>query len=482
VASRALPAAAVGNGWAIAATSGMLGLTTIAAWLSAAALSGRAWHAQIGLALVPGWAMAEIAGTPFGTIAQRSMSAFADVLPAAVAVLLLLKARRSPDVDASLRPLRTLALLLTAVVVVLLARSVAITVSYHASWATVISVGAFVATLWFVAAELSRRSHHLDPVGRRFTTLAFVAFALAAVDRTIGRLHTGAFPTPFTFSCARAVALVGWCLILVVAMRALGGARLAATARQRTLRAARDSVAQAFSEQRRRIAERRHDLRSLVAGIQGATTTLTRYRGLLDVGEQRRLESALLREIVRLQHALNPVPLQVRPFQLRPVVEAVLTAESARRGLIRWRLDEAEVLGNADATAAIVQNLITNCRRHAPDAAVTVIAETTGRGVVRLTVGDDGPGLPPLVRQRVEALFAAASIDRSTDGTTHQPAIADLAEGQTHGLGLTICARLAREQRLCLRLPPTTVGTSVVVEFADTRATAAAVVQPGAAR
>ncbi|MGH8888590.1 MAG: sensor histidine kinase, partial [Acidothermaceae bacterium] len=442
--STSLPANATGNGAPIAAVSGILGLAAIATWLGASVLSGRSWHAHLGLALVPAWAMAEVAGTPFGSLGERTMSAFAGLLPPVVTILLLLKAHRSPDVDTGLRPFRMLGLLLGAVIAVLIAVSTAVSIPMHAPKPVVITLGATVAAMWFGAAELCRRSDKLRVFDRRQMALALLAFGLAACDRTAGRLHTHVFVTAFSFTCARADVLIGWCLILFAALRILNNVRAAATARQRTLRVARDSVAETLAQQRCRIEEGRHDLRSLVAGIQGATTTLTRYRGLLDVGEQRLLESALLLEITRLQHAVNAAPSQSQLFGLRTAVEAVLTAERTSGAVIQARIDDVEVLGNADSTAAIVQNLVTNSRRHAPGATITVVGETQG-GSIRLTIEDDGPGLPPAVRRRVDALFGGRASASSV--IPRQPTGGHLDEGQPRtGLGLTICARLALEQ------------------------------------
>jgi signal transduction histidine kinase len=459
--SHGLPVGAIGDGWGIAAVAGVVGLAAIAVWFAASVLSGRSWPARVALALVPGWAMAEIAATPFGGIDERSMSALPAVLPAAVAMVLLIKVHRSPDVDTLLRPVRTFGLLLGAVAVVVLALSLAVGVSLRAAHPVVISVGVLATALWFAAAEMCRRSTQLDRADRSHMMLALFAFGLAAGDRTAGRLHSGTVAASFSFTCARAVTLVGWCLLLVVALRVLGQARIAAASRQRTLRVARDSIARTLTEQSRTIEEHRHDLRSLIAGIQGATTTLTRYRSVLDVGEQRRLESALLLEITRLQHAINPVPLPERPFELRTVVEAVLTAEVASGALIRSHLDDVEVFGNPDATAAIVQNLVTNSRHHAPGATVTVRTESGGCDGVRLLVGDDGPGLPLAMRRRIDAVFKDAPTDAAI-GAPLQAADGTRAAAQPRsGLGLAICARLAREHGARLRLIPTTVGTRI---------------------
>ena len=47
-------------------------------------------------------------------------------------------------------------------------------------------------------------------------------------------------------------------------------------------------------------------MRSLVAGIQGASVTLARYRPFLDVGAQRDLEAALLAEQFKVFETVVP--------------------------------------------------------------------------------------------------------------------------------------------------------------------------------
>ena len=127
---------------------------------------------------------------------------------------------------------------------------------------------------------------------------------------------------------------------------------------------------------------------------------------------------------------------------------------------IHARIDDAEVLGNADATAAIVQNLVTSSRRHAPGATVTVLSEIQA-GSIRLSVEDDGPGLPPAVRRRADALFEGGHDGTPSAIPLHQTSSRVDDERARSGLGLAICARLALEQGSRLRLVPTSVGTKI---------------------
>ena len=91
----------------------------------------------------------------------------------------------------------------------------------------------------------------------------------------------------------------------------------------------------------------------------------------------------------------------------------------------------------------VLANLLDNALRHAR-AEVAIAAARTGDGV-RLTVGDDGPGVPPDQRDAVFERFA-----RGASG----PAPADRSGGS--GLGLAIVRGFAEA-----------MGMTVTVETAD---------------
>jgi signal transduction histidine kinase len=469
VAAKALPGHLPGDGWPIAAASGVVGLITIAGWLGTWVFSGRAWPAYVGLALVPGWAMAEFAGTPLGALGRESAATFTGLLAPSVALGLSYRASRSADVDTTLRPFRVLGALLavSAATYGLVALA-----GEHASVAppTAVAVtGVASAAAWCLAAQVFRRADGPCSVDRRSLAIALCLFGVAALDRTVARLHPDDDVASWAFSGARSVVLLGWLLLLIAAAHSIRRARVAFCARQHDLRTARDAIAHGLAEQRRRVEERRHDMRSLVSGIQGASSTLARYRGFLDASEQQALEAALLAEIDRLQHALSAESRLPRPFALRVALGPVITAERARGTAVNADLPDVEVLGNTDATAALLQNLVTNARQHAPGATITISATTTTHAhsdTVAIVVSDDGPGLPAAVRERVVAIFDAGQ-PSSAPPIPRQPGIEATPDqlldppGETHGLGLAICARLAKEQGGQLRLRPTGVGTCV---------------------
>jgi len=441
----------IGDCWPIAMGSGVLGAAAIASWLGVWAFSGRTWPVYVALAIVPYWAVAEVSSSPADGVTHRLVAVLGAIVPAATALILIDRAHRRPEVDTPSRLVRGLGLVLLGAVVVLawlvFGADLASNVSRPVAWVA----GAAAVVVWCIAANVAHRCSDMTPDDRQHLTLGLIAFALGTGDRTIGALYPSHELGSFAFICGRAVTLLGWALVFVAAAHSLARARAHASGRERELRTARDDAVRGQLTDRRTFDEARHDLRSLVAGIHGASATLSRYRDFLGTHEQLELESALTTEIARLQHAVGTMNGRANRFALCTSIEPVVVAQRACGASIQADLVDVEVLGAADAAAAIVQNLLTNARRHAPGAAISITTEVVADAVL-LVVGDSGQGLPEAIRRRVVNLFH------------HGQATAEQASGAVAGgtgLGLAICARLAAEQGVRLRLLDRPVGTHI---------------------
>jgi len=442
----------IGDNWPIAMGSSVLGAATIASWLGVWALSGRTWPVYVALAFVPYWATAELSSSPANGVTQRSVAAIAAIVPAATALILVDRAYRRPDVETAPHLLRALGLVLFGTVVVLAWFVFAGEALSKVSRPVAFVAGAVAVAVWCIAANVARRCGDMTPDDRHRLTLGFLAFALGTGDRTVGALNPNHELGSFAFTCGRAVTLLGWALVFVAAIHSLARARAHASGREGELRAARDDAIRGSLADRRTFDEARHDLRSLVAGIHGASATLSRYRDFLGTHEQLELESALTTEIARLHHAVGTMHGRADRFALRTSIEPVVVAQRACGASIQADLVDVEVLGAADAVAAIVQNLLTNARRHAPGAAISITTDILADAVL-LVVGDSGQGLPDAVRRRVVSLFH--------DGQTTAEHASYAVAGGSGGLGFAICARLAAEQGMRLRLLDSPVGTHI---------------------
>jgi two-component system, OmpR family, sensor kinase len=67
------------------------------------------------------------------------------------------------------------------------------------------------------------------------------------------------------------------------------------------------------------------------------------------------------------------------------------------------------VQADPDRLAQAVLNLVTNATVHTPDGTRVDVSAATEPGWVTLTVSDDGPGIPPAIRDRLFEPFVRAS-------------------------------------------------------------------------
>jgi two-component system, sensor histidine kinase and response regulator len=99
---------------------------------------------------------------------------------------------------------------------------------------------------------------------------------------------------------------------------------------------------------------------------------------------------------------------EISPLRLAPVLRSTvdsfhLLAQERRMRVEVEIADDPEVLGNATAIRHVLENLISNALRYAPqDTVVTVRCETGRSGMARVSVADRGAGVP---RDRQEQLF-----------------------------------------------------------------------------
>ncbi|MGO4678336.1 sensor histidine kinase [Microbacterium sp. 2MCAF23] len=187
------------------------------------------------------------------------------------------------------------------------------------------------------------------------------------------------------------------------------------------------------STMRRFVADASHELRTPLATIRAYAQLSERsdaeereVRGnaaLIDVEGVRM--GALIDQLLLLAR-LDALPELARDeVDLRLLVaEAVLAARIAgaeHAWVMELGEDPALVRGDAADLRRVVDNLLANARVHTP-AGTTVRVRLdevrTGQtaGSVRLTVSDDGPGLPDAVRETVFERFARGETSRSREG------------------------------------------------------------------
>ena len=210
---------------------------------------------------------------------------------------------------------------------------------------------------------------------------------------------------------------------------------------------ARDMALQAENERLRSslLSAVSHDLKTPLATIIAAGTTLVGRRAELDGAACDDLAASIVSEAERLsrliQNLLSVLRLESPGIELRRTPEAIEEIVAAAVERVNARLGKQSVLLELDADLPLVlaepllleqvlTNLLENARRHAgPEVSVRVRAHA-GRDELTVRVEDDGPGIPEHERDKVFERFYRGSGAQSRDGGV--------------GLGLTICRAIVR--------------------------------------
>lgn len=207
-----------------------------------------------------------------------------------------------------------------------------------------------------------------------------------------------------------------------------------------------------------------HDLKTPLATIIAAGTTLVGRRDEIDPGAAHALAASIVAEGERLhrliQNLLSISRLESPTIELRRTpesIEEIVAAAVERvagRGVGRVSIDIPEDLPLVSVEplllAQVVTNLLENAARYAgPDATISVRASERD-GFVTLQVADDGPGVPEDERDKVfEKFYRGRSAGKSDGGV---------------GLGLTICRAVVRAHGGWIHLRER-VGGGALVEF-----------------
>jgi two-component system, OmpR family, phosphate regulon sensor histidine kinase PhoR len=186
-----------------------------------------------------------------------------------------------------------------------------------------------------------------------------------------------------------------------------------------------------------------HELRTPLTAIRGYVEALLDdgsdpedTRRFLEIiarhsARMERLVSDLLR-LARLdarQEALDLAPCDLQQLFNTVVGDVAQTAEEKRQH-ITTAVDPAACRITADPAKLhdVLRNLVENAVHYAPDAATIRLEAERANGVVRISVSDSGPGIPPDDLSRVFERFYRVDKSRSRPGGT--------------GLGLAIVKHL----------------------------------------
>jgi signal transduction histidine kinase len=237
----------------------------------------------------------------------------------------------------------------------------------------------------------------------RFTSI--LAVPLMVRDRIIGVLNVKSVAQrSFPPSEVRRLSTIASLLAGVVERRRL---HLETEAQLDSLR----SIDQARAEL---IAVVTHQLRTPLAVVRAYLDLLAESAGAhrhpdvpawhaAATGQVQRLDE-LVSAILDTVRADRLLTVEVEPFDVGPVIDEVLTRLAPllrRHRLERYAGGEHEALGDSARLAQVLELLLENAAKYAPEGATVVVADWEERGELHVAVGDDGPGIPTDQRESV---------------------------------------------------------------------------------
>lgn len=211
------------------------------------------------------------------------------------------------------------------------------------------------------------------------------------------------------------------------------------------------------SEERLRhfAADASHELRTPVANVRGHAELALRHKGPVP-GEVRRALDRIQSESERMSRLVDDLLLLARidagrALERKPVdlTRLVLDATDDARAAgpdHRWLLDLPQtavtVAGDEHRLHQVIGNLLANARTHTPAGTEVTVQLVSGEQGTRLTVSDDGPGIPEELRPEVFGRFVRADHSRSrTAGSTGLGLAIVQAVVIAHGGTVTVTSR-----------------------------------------
>ncbi len=217
------------------------------------------------------------------------------------------------------------------------------------------------------------------------------------------------------------------------------------------------------------VADASHELRTPLAAIRGYAE-LTRRGPLPDeashslsrISSQAERMTTLVEDLLLLARLDAGRPLERADVDLtRLVIDAVSDAHAAGSSH-RWQLDLPEepvtVTGDASRLTQVITNLLANARTHTPPGTPVTVTLAARAGTARVSVVDEGPGIPPDLLPHVFERFARGSTSRSREnGSTGLGLAIVHAVVAAHGGGVSVTSRPGHTE-FTVRLPMTEVA------------------------
>jgi PAS domain S-box-containing protein len=193
-----------------------------------------------------------------------------------------------------------------------------------------------------------------------------------------------------------------------------------------------------------------HELRTPLAAVYGAAMTLRRHDFAADEEQRDKLLAVIVQESERLATIVNDIlwagrldaesmRFSIQSCDAEALAQSVIDAANVHRPPnIEIFLGSPEelprVAGDPDKIRQVLGNLLDNAIKYSPDGGPIEIELTPGEASVRLSVHDEGLGVPPTEQRRIFEKFYRLdpNLTRGVGGT---------------GLGLYICRELVHRMQ-----------------------------------
>ena len=233
------------------------------------------------------------------------------------------------------------------------------------------------------------------------------------------------------------------------------------------------------------VADASHELRTPLASVQGYAQLArrdideaSRTQALERISSEGARMASLVEEMLTLARLDGNRTLKRDTIDVIPLILDALSDAHVVAPDHEWELGQvvdAPILGDEAALRQILTNLLANARVHTPAGTRVTVSlrqgggeavagssrtRAEGRGsakgaqassMVTIRVADDGPGIPPAIRDRVFDRFVRGDSSRTRDG-----------HGSS-GLGMSIVESLARAMGGSVRLVDSEKGTVIDV-------------------
>jgi heavy metal sensor kinase len=221
-----------------------------------------------------------------------------------------------------------------------------------------------------------------------------------------------------------------------------------------------------FDSLRRFTADASHELRSPLALMRSELEgTLARTRTPAEYEQVLRDLEAEVEHMARMVDQLLMLA-RADAGALHPAATNLDVADFLHETAARWQgtpsrvridvnaPDSGSVLADPDLLRRVIDNLIDNARRYAPDGTAVRVTGTPTAAGWNIEVHDDGPGVPPAARTSLFERFARADDARARDGGGAGLGLAlSRAIAESHGGSLQLADQNGRGATFRLFLP-----------------------------